>query len=382
MTPSIRPYGGHPVHVILCPQCKSEIKIARPTSYVVNGVRALDRALGRMVLPGLGLSLFGTLCAGLSVHGVYAVWTVFGPEQAKDIFEASWRHRSWLIGYPLIPLSLIFSRTNYADFVLPAGTVFLLATQLSEGFEIDMTMWPPLPSTVFACLPAVRTGYNALYEKAFGKLNRKWMAEVQPRQNERAEGEENNAADAETAEEEAMDQAAGGGGIVLELQVNIGANPDEHEAPMATPAHGNEEGAPDGTNDNAAAAPAEAGGAANDNQGGVHQILGPRQDEIVEGTSGIGQTVLGALAFPTISAGVGGLLSFALPAEWMSGSNSMNGRAGLLRHRWGRAVVGGCLFVVLKDALVLYCWWRRAQGHRQRKIMDYDKTTKRYQLHP
>jgi hypothetical protein len=38
------------------------------------------------------------------------------------------------------------------------------------------------------------------------------------------------------------------------------------------------------------------------------------------------------------------------------------------------------LFIVLKDALVLYCRWKLAQTHRQRRIMDYDKKTKEYTL--
>ena len=107
-------------------------------------------------------------------------------------------------------------------------------------------------------------------------------------------------------------------------------------------------------------------------------MLGQRQDEIV--TSGIGETVLGALAFPVVAAGMGGLLSYVIPPAWMSSANWMNGRPGLMRHRWGRSVVGGCLFIVLKDALVLYCRWKLAQTHRQRRVMDYDKRTKEYKL--
>ena len=332
----------------------------------------MDRSLGRLVLPGLALSVMGTMWAGLFIHGFQSVWIVFGRTHAIQIFREAQHHHGWLAGYPLIPLSLIFSRTSYADFVLPGGSLFLLATQLSDRFEIDMTIWPPLPSTVFACLPALRTVYNFAYEKAFGELNRKWIQEVQPRQNERTEGQENNPADVANADEELLEEIENGG-LVLQLEVNIGAN--EEEAPQDNPAPENNAGAPiEGA--------AGEGAAADGNQAGVaNQILGPRQDEIVEGTSGIGQTVLGALLFPAVSTGMGGLLSYALPIDWISGSsNWMNGRPGLFRHRWGRTVVGGCLFVVLKDALVLYCRWRLAQTHRQRKIMNYDKTTKEYKL--
>jgi hypothetical protein len=367
-----------PPSKILCPQCKSEIKIARPSSYIVAGVRTLDRTLGRLVLPGLGLTIFGTIYAGLTVHGFYSILIVCGRPHANRIFAEALRHRGWLSGYALIPLSLIFSRTSYADFVLPGGTLFLLATQLSERFEIDMTMWPPLPSTVFACLPALRTAYNYAYEKAFGELNRKWIREVQPRQSETAEGQENNLADMANAEEELMEEA-GDGGLVVQLDINI-AGGGEEEAPPAGEAPQNNGPAPAGVDGHAPAEapPAEGGAGGNANQGGVHQMLGQQQNEIV--TSGIGETVLGALAFPAVAAGMGGLLSFALPETWMSSANWMNGRPGLLRHRWGRSVVGGCLFIVLKDALVLYCRWKLAQTHRQRRVMDYDKKTKEYRL--
>jgi RING-variant domain len=362
-----------PPSKILCPQCKSEIRISRPNSYIVAGVRAIDRTLGRLVLPGLGLTIVGTVYAGLTVHGFCSVLIVCGRQHASRIFAEALRHRGWLSGYGLIPLSLIFSRTSYADFVLPGGTLFLLATQLSDRFEIDMTLWPPLPSTVFACLPAIRTAYNICYEKAFGELNRKWIQEVQPRQNEAAEGQENNVADMANAQEDMIDEAADGG-LVVQLDINIGGRGNE-EAPPAEDAPQNDGEVPAGAEGDA---PAEDGAAGNANQGGMHNMLGQRQDEIV--TSGIGETVLGALAFPAVAAGMGGLLSYALPETWMSPANWMNGRPGLLRHRWGRSVVGGCLFIVLKDALVLYCRWKLAQTHRQRRIMDYDKKTKEYTL--
>ena len=367
-----------PPDKILCPQCKSEIKIARPNSYIVAGVRGLDRTLGRLVLPGLGLTILGTIYAGLTIHGFYTVLIVCGRPHANRIFAEALRQRGWLSGYALIPLSLIFSRTSYADFVLPGGTLFLLATQLSERFEIDMTIWPPLPSTVFACLPALRTAYNYSYERVFGELNRKWIREVQPRQSEPAEGQENNMVDLANAEEEMMDEA-GDGGLVVQLDINLGGRGEEEPPPAGEVPQNNDQG-PAGENGNAPAeaAPAEDGAGGNANQGAVHQMLGQQQNEIV--TSGIGETVLGALAFPVVAAGMGGLLSYALPESWMSSANWMNGRPGLLRHRWGRSVVGGCLFIALKDALVLYCRWKLAQTHRQRRVMDYDKKMKEYRL--
>ena len=139
----------------------------------------------------------------------------------------------------------------------------------------------------------------------------------------------------------------------------------------------------------------------------------------------LASTVIGALIFPGIAAISGEILRLVLPASLTSSpassasstfssssslsssssyfsspstslfssfsSNPDNGKSGLwtswfglgifapvkspglLQQRWGRSVVGGCLFVVLKDALMLYVKWRMARMQRNRKVLDYDK---------
>lgn len=336
---------------IQCPQCRSELRISRPKSYVVDGYRTVDRALGRMVLPGLGVAALGTFYAGAWIHGFQSVYVVFGPEDAAQIFDRASRKPGWLFAYALIPINLIFARTHYAEFILPGGTLFLLSTQLSDKFELDMTIWPPRPSTVFACLPAVKTMYNWCYHKAFCDLNKKWLEEVRPRHGQPAEETQADEADAEQAQEipgageqgpQDMEEGELEPGVVLEVQ--LGQDIDDQP------------------------------------EGHVHQILGERGDQWIDGTSSIMQTIMGALAFPAVAAGMGQLLSYALPSSWLSNANYMNGRPGLLRTKWGRSVVGGCLFVVLKDALILYCRWKLAQTHRLRRIMNYDKKTQRYSV--
>jgi RING-variant domain len=355
--------GSRPASTkILCPQCRSEIKISRPQSYIVEATRAVDRTLGSLVWPALGFGAMGTLYTGAWVHGFQSVYFVFGPEHAQEIFEEASRHSGWLPAYALIPINLIMARTSYADFVLPMGTLFLISTQLTDGFEIDMTIYPPLPSTVFVCLPALRSLYNWSYNKAFGEINSKWIAELQPRQMEPIDGQEENEADIANEEE------AEGGRVVLELELNIG--------------EGEEEPLEDAQQENAGDAQGEENNEQNGNgqERHVHHILGERGGDIIEAGGSIGQKIVGALAFPVVAASMGGLLGMMLPKAWMTDANWINGRPGLLRHRWGRSVVGGCLFVVLKDALVLYCRWRLVQSHRQRRIMDYDKVAKKYVL--
>ena len=91
-------------------------------------------------------------------------------------------------------------------------------------------------------------------------------------------------------------------------------------------------------------------------------------------TTQIASTVMGALFFPAISSLMGDLLKIALPAKWISKESSRWGvkvSGGMLKEKWGRSIIGGCLFVVLKDAVTLYCKWKKARDFGKKRILDY-----------
>ncbi|KAJ5158495.1 Zinc finger RING-CH-type [Penicillium coprophilum] len=349
-----------------CPQCKTEIVVTRPRSYVVDMMRLAERLAGRLVLPGMMFTVAGTVWAGCCAHGVYSMYLIFGTDEARQIMEETMEgpwNPGMNIGLPLIPLVLIFSRTRYAEGLLPAIPVLFFAAH-NPGQEPDFDLWPPTPAMTFAALPYIKSFYGALYERLFGGLERKWIAEVQPR-----------AAEEILDDAQQQDQAEGlnrfgdnaNGQILmeidLELQMGIG---DEDEPGLEALPNGQAEdadGVPNG--------PRDAG--QNNNPLGI----GRRQNEIIADTSNLADVVLGALVFPAISASMGGLLKYLLPKSWTS-STVDRGRLGLLQTRWGRSVVGGCMFVLLKDALVLYCRWKLAQTHRRRKVLNYDRTKKRH----
>jgi hypothetical protein len=220
----------------------------------------------------------------------------------------------------------------------------------------------------FAALPYVKSFYSALYERLFGGLERKWIAEVQPR-----------AAEEVLDDAQQQDQAEGlnrfgdnGNGqilmeIDLELQVGMGNN-DEPPQVAALPAGEDQNGV------NAGIQAVQDQGQQADNDPVLG--LGRRQNEIIHNYN-LADIVLGALVFPAISASMGGLMKYVLPKSWTTPSSILErGRPGLLQTRWGRSVVGGCVFVLLKDALVLYCRWKLAQTHRRRKVENYDRTKK------
>lgn len=343
-----------------------------------------------MVLPGLGVSLLGTVLSGCWAHGRLATYLVFGREHDQHIFTWAVHSRyGHVYSYALVPLSLIFSRTRWADFVVPVGSITLLFSQLlpnRNGPIVDWNApyWPPSPSTFFILLPTLKTIYDWSYEKCFGELNKKWLEEVMPRREEGYEGQEGNIADIlneQEAELAEQDEDGGAGGMVLELEVNVNAvveddNDNDNDAQGA----GNQQ---DNNQQNDPAQQAAANDNANPNnpreRGRVHQLLG--DNELMDDTSSIGQLVIGSLLLPAVASAAGELLKLALPLSWISprwNYYASSRRVGFFATKWGRSVAGGLAFCVLKDMLVTYCRWRLAEAHKKRHIMNYDKSRKRY----
>ena len=78
--------------------------------------------------------------------------------------------------------------------------------------------------------------------------------------------------------------------------------------------------------------------------------------------------------FSSLTGSLGSSRTSSLWTSWLGlGIFAPIKSPGLLQQRWGRSVVGGCLFVVLKDALMLYVKWRMARIQRERRVLDYAK---------
>jgi len=119
----------------------------------------------------------------------------------------------------------------------------------------------------------------------------------------------------------------------------------------------------------------------------------PRARVGVPVLSRLSDAVIGSLLFPTIASISGELLKLALPKTWSTPAISLSassilqplfGKTGrenpitaILQKKWGRSLVGGCLFVVLKDVIMLYVKWKVAVQHRNRKVLNYDKVKKK-----
>ena len=421
---------------IRCPQCKSEIHLSRPRSIVVDAVGVFEKIQGKLFLPLVLMGFGSSLMIVFSHHGAHTIKMIFGPEDAgiilaprrpeenqllKYIYErfpnfAQWYLkdlRSWRValGLPLIPLTLIASRTTLADSILPILPMAILATQpqlyevlnQKPGQRLDSTThmkWPPSASLAFVMLPYIRGLYGEMMERIWGERERAWLKEVQPQlgQVENAdEQQRNNPANQQNDEE------------VIELELGIdlpgfGGHRDNQaeQAPAPAPqiprAQAPDLNAPpaDGPgqggfhhDEDFRGVPGPQGGAAQQEQQQEQQQhqqqhgQQPQQNDniVITGTK-IAHTMIGALLFPTISAAMGEVLQVVLPKTWISPPTlpSIMARSGyritpsgLLQTRWGRSLVGGCLFVVVKDAVRIYCRWRMAQAFRQRRVMNWDR---------
>ncbi|KAI9792796.1 MAG: hypothetical protein M1816_001528 [Peltula sp. TS41687] len=393
---------------IRCPQCKSVIVVARPPSYVIDAVYALERTARMFVIPGIVVVVGGCVYSGCLVHGLNTVHLLFGQEDAKQILQRELRlHRrnwtgsilddvsllarfvapttavtwSWRVGLglPLIPIILILSRTTLADSILPILPVIFFATQTGPRERLDLTHWPPSPAMTLAVLPYLRGAYNELFERIFGDQLRRWNREVQPRSTDSGQArQDGNNEQVGVGGNEAPDNIEEGELIMaINLEVDLvqeeanGAGQENAQAGAPGPGvpqpavQEQAQGGPAAPAVNAAPAPA-----AVQPQPPIQHV-----NNLVISTGQIAKKVLGALVFPLISAVMGTALKQILPRSWISPGLGRR-PTGPLQTRWGRNIIGGCLFVVLKDAFTVYARWKLAQTHRHRRVLNYDKRRK------
>lgn len=189
----------------------------------------------------------------------------------------------------------------------------------------------------------------------------------------------------ETAEQIAAAQAADEEEhAIFELEIVREAEDEGPAPPNPRPDPQNQGGAPQagqgGENPQPAAGPANAAGNNNPNGNG-NANANPQQNnwpnglEFHQNVSATlsADTIMGALFFPAVAAAMGELLHVSLPAKWVGRGLGVRigGRGGLLMEKWGRSLVGGCLFVVLKDVVTLYCKWKKARDFGKRRVLDW-----------
>ncbi len=432
--PSSRRKAGTRAGKVLCPQCKSEIVIQRPKNYVVEGVRVVERFTGALLLPSLALLTGTALYSTLTVAGTHTIYQIFGTEDALHILgplyetpnpratslamqtlEHLRQHWRLDLGLPLIPTILVASRTTFADSFLPFLPLIFFVSSDQPGDELLQLQWPPSAAFTFAALPYIRGFYNAYYERIWWPREQRWLKEIQPRAGEDGADGPNPADQEQEHNNNGVNDAEDNIEIEVDFDIfadwNNGGEAGNHNAvenppvPIARgPARPNDAAPADG-DALPDLIPVEPAGQGNQQHAAPapnvpQEPAAPRRQRvrrernIAFSTTSLADTILGALIFPSIAAAVGELLRHTLPTSWVtppSGTpaaswlggwiKTTSGKAGaagkptgFLQTRWGRSIVGGCLFVGFKDAVLLYVRWKMAQNHRRRKIMDFDRT--------
>lgn len=418
--PSARRRAGTSAGRILCPQCKSEIKVQRPKSYVVDAVRRVERLVGSLQLPGFALFTGTALYSTLTLSGTATIYQIFGTEDALQILGPLYETPNrgvnsvimqWLdhlrhhwrldLGLPLIPTVLVASRTTFADSFLPFLPLIFFVSSGQPGDEMLQLQWPPSAAFSFAALPYIRGFYNAYYERVWLPREQRWLREIQPRAGENSDADVQNQDDHDHIHDHEGD-VGGVEEVEIELDFDIfadwndGGDRDNEARPAdAAQQDGDWENDAEAPVDNLRANPAPAPNVPM--QPAAQRPRRARRERgVTFSTTSLADTILGALIFPTIAAAIGELLRQTLPSSWVnppSGAPAVSwlggwvkqggsriggvGRpTGFLQTRWGRSIVGGCLFVGLKDAVMLYVRWRTAQNHRKRGIVDYEGAKK------
>ncbi|KAF2814453.1 uncharacterized protein BDZ99DRAFT_371980, partial [Mytilinidion resinicola] len=372
---------------ILCPQCKTEIQVARPRSRIVDAYKTLEHMGHLMLVPSVVFILGSAGYQTARMFGVHAVNEIFGVQDGfrilhtlydtPDLHEESvplrilnhlrdhWR---LAVGLPVIPTVLIASRTSWADSILPVIPIIFFANTSSPIEGLNNGNWPPSAALTISLLPYIRGAYNAYYERVWAPHEQRWLREISPHTGDTPP----EPLDPDNADvgDIVVEEGWGDQGVVLDVDIdfdvfadwNAGGAADNNLADENPPVPIARGPAPPLN------APPQDGDAAPAPQIPVAQ---PRRRLRRTGISptALADTVIGALLFPSIAARVGEVLRFALPHSWTTPNG--NKAMGLLQTKWGRSIVGGCLFVGIKDAVLLYVRWRMAQNMRQRKVLDW-----------
>ncbi|KAN0116943.1 hypothetical protein V8E51_002920 [Hyaloscypha variabilis] len=381
-------------HEIKCPQCQTPLKILRPRDPLVTLTDGVQRIARSLILPTALCGVVGCFYSGFLSYGANTLALVFGTDAANALLAqptfnsihtshiARWlqvagdhglrafgqlfpffpRVRSpanipYYLGLPLIGPSLVLWRTSFGDI----GFSMLIPIYFFDS-ENRVINWPPAPGLAFATLPYLRTAYTEFYKYTFGDLEKKWDRAVMrtPREGETAE----QIAAAQAADEEEH--------AIFELEI-VREVEHEHDPEEPIPRAQNQAQAEPQAGENIAANGADGAGPGNGNnaQGQNNWPNGLEFRQDVSATLSA-DTIMGALFFPAVAAAMGEVLKISLPARWVGrGVGVRVGGRGLLMEKWGRSLVGGCIFVVLKDVVTLYCKWRKARDFGKRKVLDF-----------
>ncbi|KAI2629397.1 hypothetical protein GGS21DRAFT_526036 [Xylaria nigripes] len=241
-------------------------------------------------------------------------------------------HRIHLFRYSTLPFiapALVINRMNLGDVAtLPISLVYV---GVSYCHAMDFHTWPPGPDRVFlAFYPILKATYFNIHRTLSDSLERSWAARARA-----MTAEQGSQATHIVTSPPAPTVARNVLEFEIDLQIGGYGNDDDDDEPR-----NNEE---------------------------------PQRNRAANvGSQSPIDFIAGALLWPGVCYGMGELMRRLLPARFVT--KPSNGPVtGLLQQRWGRSFVGGCLFVVLKDAFFLYVKYKKMMNYPHRRVKNSDK---------
>ncbi|KAH7310444.1 hypothetical protein B0I35DRAFT_452919 [Stachybotrys elegans] len=432
---------------LVCPVCKSPIKLEAPWDPIValhdSCQRAFTRASPLLLAGGVSMGIHFSL----QMYGAIALYTFAGPKAFREFF------------IPASPLAgrgqVIATRVLRSLQLTSVGPVLLLS-QLLPGLSDKillpiasmysiyhaghgdlMYQWSPTPQAAIAVFPFIRSVYYKLWREFVypyeSNLNRQ-LNGLPPLEPAAANVNGNNVgaghrhaeggllgflhgiADALEADVEGGDDEAAGihvvrdevraerdengdDEVVLELVIEgvIGGDGDEdweapgpvqepevqREAQPAPPAANRPD--PQGDARPRAAGAEEQQQPAAENDRHEAPIAPPaRRPGIGIVLSNMSNALVGSLMLPVTCFLAGELLGLMLPTSWTRSPRRTGwgwagnmGRPGLLQQQWGRSLVGGCLYAVMRDAVRLYAKRRKVASMGIRRVKNVERRRNR-----
>ncbi|KAF4122290.1 Zinc finger, C3HC4 type (RING finger) [Geosmithia morbida] len=414
-----------------CPVCKSPISLEGPWDPVVSLAEAVSARFTR----ASPLFLFTGVSLGIQfssqMYGAMAMWLFAGGDALIDFMLGS----EVLDRRGLPVRSLKMSRVGSAIVLMNIAPTLLISQLMPRlGNRIFVPMasmygiyhvmrdehfasWPPSPQLAIAVFPYIRSVYWNLWREFVQpyeiRLNRRILGlpVVEPQggdvdqRNLRAErnaeggvvGFLQSILDALGPEEE--EEGGGGDGQNIRVGRGNGAGPDgqraDHEELILDLelVIGNDED--EDAQDGAQQQPAAPAPQVPPHQDQVRRQEGPEHGHEVPpappanrpglGTilSNVSNALVSALIIPGISFAMGEALRLMLPRSWVSSSSSgslptssrvwARQKPGLLQQQWGRSLVGGCLYVVMRDVIRLYAKHRKVAAMENRRVRNVDR---------
>ncbi|OAD75773.1 hypothetical protein PHYBLDRAFT_75850 [Phycomyces blakesleeanus NRRL 1555(-)] len=313
-----------PTKKVHCPQCAAPYYLSEARNIPLALLGLVDQwvhtAAPYLAVLGLGCSMLVVS----TTYGAHTVLTLMGEKEGGNLMghPSTWSWRTW-VGLPMIPVSLVASRSRWADAILPAAATLLLrATGSSSRTRLR---WPPSPAVMLGLLPWVRLVYNGIQALVQRRLSFR-LSDTTYRQQQQQSHQTTSSSFVALVQGQA-------GRAATRTGTGRGQTSDlvEHDVNEVRNQYQN-----------------------NNREDDIFNDDGP----------GLSVTIIGALLWPTISSIIGSCLSRFKPVQKY------------FPDPFHRNILGGCLFVVAKDIANLVYKYERIRQRRSRHVRNYDEIKK------